>query len=51
MSKLKYFTFDISTPVDMHSSLEGLGGEKKLYFDMLGNLKSMSLDNSIKALV
>ena len=40
----EYQKVDITYPVDMDKSIECLGGEKQLFFDMLGNLKSMSLD-------
>jgi len=35
---------DITNPVDVENAIQGLGGEPSIFYMMLGNLESMSLN-------
>lgn len=42
--KIKVCDLDISTPIDVETAVNGLGGDPKTYYMMLETLESMSLN-------
>lgn len=49
--KIKVCDLDISTPIDVDTAVNGLGGDPAVYYMMLGSLEDMSLNQCLKDLV
>jgi hypothetical protein len=42
---------DIKEPIDFEYAVNGLGGEKEIFYMMLGKLEGMTLDQTMKDIV
>ena len=42
---------DTSTPIDIDLAIQGLGGEPQIFYMMLGNLESMTLNPTMKNII
>lgn len=42
---------DITTPIDVKMAVDGLGGDPTIFFMMLGNFESMTLNDHMKNIV
>ena len=42
---------DISSPIDIDLAIQGLGGEPQIFYMMLGNLESMTLNPTMKDII
>lgn len=47
-AKIKVCDFDISTPIDVNTAIQGLGGDPETYYMMLGSLEEMTLISCVK---
>jgi hypothetical protein len=48
---IKVVHMDVKEPIDFEYAVQGLGGEKEIFYMMLGKLESMTLDQTMKDIV
>ena len=48
---IRVVMLDTSTPIDTEKAIEGLGGDPGVFYEMLGNLENLSMNNCLKELV
>ena len=51
LSSIKVIDLDITTPIDVDQAVSGLGGEPAVFYGMLGQYESMTLNQSMKDIV
>jgi len=44
---VKVKVFDITTPIDVEEAIVGLGSDPSIFYMMLGNLETMSMNKSL----
>lgn len=49
--RIRFTEFDISTPIDVSTALNGLGGEPSIFYSMLGQLEDMTLKSHLKKVI
>jgi len=51
MEEVKVTDMDISTPIDVDTAVQGLGGDPQIFYMMLGNLESLVLNKTMKEII
>lgn len=51
MEEVRVTDMDISTPIDVDTAIQGLGGDPQIFYMMLGNLENMALNKAMKDIV
>ncbi len=51
LKEVKVKDFDITTPIDTEEAIQGLGGDPVIFYKMLGNLETMSMNQALKDMV
>jgi hypothetical protein len=49
--QIKVHELNITNPIDAEVAIQGLGGEPMIFYNMLGNLESMSLNSTMKEII
>jgi HPt (histidine-containing phosphotransfer) domain-containing protein len=50
-NKIKFCDLDTSTPIDIEAAIQGLGDDPDIFYLMLGNLESMSLNGCLRDII
>ena len=51
MANIRVVDLDVTTPIDTATAIAGLGGEPSIFYEMLGSLEDMTLNECMKKMV